>query len=134
MAAACSRSPTTRSGSSSPPGAAPPSGGGGRSSVSWTCWFHAGPSGLHPRLVRRCSCWMLRPRLYRAHCDQCFGVRPSRRSCCLILGKRMRRSHLVLPFDMVDKSTRPFQTHFGPVFGEEAVQRGLLFPCEVPSE
>jgi hypothetical protein len=29
---------------------------------------------------------------------------------------------------MVDKSTRPFQTHFGPVFGDEAVQRGLLFP------
>lgn len=34
----------------------------------------------------------------------------------------------VLPFDMVDKSTRPFQTHFGLVFGDEVVQRGLLFP------
>jgi hypothetical protein len=27
----------------------------------------------------------------------------------------------VQPWDMVDKSTDPFQTHFGPVFGEEAV-------------
>jgi len=34
----------------------------------------------------------------------------------------------VLPLKMVDKSTSPLQTHFGPVFGDEAVQRGLLFP------
>src|SRR5262249_13213589 len=29
---------------------------------------------------------------------------------------------------MVDNSTGPFQAHFGPVFGDEAVQMGLLFP------
>ena len=34
----------------------------------------------------------------------------------------------VLPLDMVDKSISPLQTHFGPVFGDEAVQTGLLFP------
>jgi hypothetical protein len=34
----------------------------------------------------------------------------------------------VLPSDMVDKSANPFHTHFGPVFCDEAVQRGLLFP------
>lgn len=34
----------------------------------------------------------------------------------------------VLPWDMVDKSTGPFQAHLGPVFGDETVQRGLLFP------
>ena len=35
---------------------------------------------------------------------------------------------LALPFDMVDKSTEPSMNHFGPVFGDEAVQRDLLFP------
>jgi hypothetical protein len=35
---------------------------------------------------------------------------------------------LVLPKDMVENSTSPFQTHFGPVFRDEAVQRDLLFP------
>ncbi len=34
----------------------------------------------------------------------------------------------VLPLDMVDKSIGSLQTDFGPVFGVEAVQRGLLFP------
>jgi hypothetical protein len=34
----------------------------------------------------------------------------------------------VLPKDMVDNSTSRFQTHFGPVFRDEAVQRDLLFP------
>ena len=34
----------------------------------------------------------------------------------------------VLLSDMVDKWTSPFQTHFGPVFGAEAVQRDLHFP------
>jgi hypothetical protein len=34
----------------------------------------------------------------------------------------------VLRSDMVDKSTSPFPIHFGPVFGDEAVQAGLLFP------
>jgi hypothetical protein len=34
----------------------------------------------------------------------------------------------VQPSDMVDKSTDPFQTHFGRVFGDEVVQAGLLFP------
>ena len=34
----------------------------------------------------------------------------------------------VLRLDMVDKSTSPLQTHVGPVFGDEAVQTGLLFP------
>jgi serine/threonine protein kinase/predicted ATPase len=33
----------------------------------------------------------------------------------------------VLRLDIVDKSTSPLQTHLGPVFGDEAVQRGLLF-------
>ena len=36
--------------------------------------------------------------------------------------------HVVLPWEMVDKSISPLQTHFGPVFGDEAVQRRLLFP------
>jgi hypothetical protein len=35
----------------------------------------------------------------------------------------------VLSFDMVDKSTSPLQTHFGPVFCDEAVQTDLLFPA-----
>jgi hypothetical protein len=39
---------------------------------------------------------------------------------------------LVLPLDMVDKSTSPLQTHFGPVFCHEAVQTGLLFPERGP--
>jgi hypothetical protein len=30
----------------------------------------------------------------------------------------------VLPWEMVDKSTGPLQTQFGPVFGDEAVQTG----------
>jgi hypothetical protein len=34
----------------------------------------------------------------------------------------------VLPLEMVDKSTSPLQTHFGPVFCHEAVRTGLLFP------
>jgi hypothetical protein len=34
----------------------------------------------------------------------------------------------VLPWDMVDKSTSPLQTQFGPVFRDEAVQRDLPFP------
>jgi len=34
---------------------------------------------------------------------------------------------LVLLLKMVDKSTSPLQTHFGPVFGDEAVQTTLLF-------
>src|SRR5215471_17773407 len=34
----------------------------------------------------------------------------------------------VLLSDMVDKWTSPFQTHFGPVFRDEAVQRDLPFP------
>jgi len=34
----------------------------------------------------------------------------------------------VLRLDMVDKSTGPLQTHFGPVFSDEAVQTGLHFP------
>ena len=38
------------------------------------------------------------------------------------------RDKEVLPLDIMDKSTGPFQTHFGPVFGDEVVQRGLLFP------
>jgi hypothetical protein len=42
----------------------------------------------------------------------------------LILGRTLR----VLRLDMVDKSTSPLQTQFGPVFGDEAVQTGLLFP------
>jgi hypothetical protein len=33
----------------------------------------------------------------------------------------------VLRLDIVDKLTSPLQTHFGPVFGVEAVQTGLLF-------
>src|SRR5215469_11275359 len=41
-------------------------------------------------------------------------------------------SHLtvqvVLPWDMVENSISPLQTHFGPVFGDEAVQASLLFP------
>ena len=35
---------------------------------------------------------------------------------------------VVLPWKMVDNSSSPLQTHFGPVFRDEAVQRGLLFP------
>jgi hypothetical protein len=35
---------------------------------------------------------------------------------------------MVLPLEMVDKSTSPFPIDFGPVFDEEAVQAGLLFP------
>jgi hypothetical protein len=35
--------------------------------------------------------------------------------------------HLVLPWNMVDNSSSPLQTYFGPVFRAEAVQRGLLF-------
>jgi hypothetical protein len=34
----------------------------------------------------------------------------------------------VQPLKMVDKSTSPLQTHVGPVFCDEAVQTGLLFP------
>ena len=45
-------------------------------------------------------------------------------SDCIIRGFKVS----VLPWDMVDKSTSPLQPHFGPVFGDEAVQRGLLFP------
>jgi hypothetical protein len=33
----------------------------------------------------------------------------------------------VLPLKMVDKSTSPLQTHFGPVFCHEATQPSLLF-------
>src|SRR2546421_11495996 len=33
-----------------------------------------------------------------------------------------------VPKDMVDNSTSRFQTHFGPVSRDEAVQRDLLFP------
>jgi hypothetical protein len=33
----------------------------------------------------------------------------------------------VLPWNMVDNSSSPLQTHFGSVFRDEAVQRGLLF-------
>ena len=36
---------------------------------------------------------------------------------------------LVLPLDMVDKSTSPLPIHFGPFFGDEAVQASLLFPA-----
>jgi hypothetical protein len=35
---------------------------------------------------------------------------------------------VVLPLKMVDKSTGPFQAYFRPVCGDEAVQRGHLFP------
>lgn len=31
---------------------------------------------------------------------------------------------VVLPLNMVDNSTHPFQTHFGPVYGHEAVPTG----------
>ena len=41
---------------------------------------------------------------------------------------REKHHEWVLLSDMVDKWTRPFQSHFGPLFGDEAVQRGLLFP------
>jgi hypothetical protein len=34
----------------------------------------------------------------------------------------------VKPLNMVDKLISLLQTHFGPVFGDEVVQRGLLFP------
>jgi hypothetical protein len=34
----------------------------------------------------------------------------------------------VLRLDMVEKSAGPGQTHYGRVFGDEAVQTGLLFP------
>jgi hypothetical protein len=37
------------------------------------------------------------------------------------------REKVVLRLEMVDKSISPLQTHCGPVFGDEAVQRGLLF-------
>ena len=33
----------------------------------------------------------------------------------------------VQPLNMVENSTSPFQAHFSPVFGDEAVQRGLFF-------
>jgi hypothetical protein len=33
----------------------------------------------------------------------------------------------VLPWNIVDNSSRPLETHFGPVFRDEAVQRSLLF-------
>src|SRR2546430_12653958 len=56
----------------------------------------------------------------------------------LVLGGLSRAPHhppprldpqvVVLRLDMVEKSTSPLQTRFGPVFGDEAVQRGLLFP------
>jgi hypothetical protein len=39
-----------------------------------------------------------------------------------------QEQELVLPLDMVDKSTSPLQPAFGQVFGDEAVQSGLLFP------
>jgi hypothetical protein len=95
MAAACSRSPTTRSGSSSLPGAAPlPSSGGGRSGRRGTNSSTTQQSDLPPRLARCCSCWVLRPRPYQANCDHFFSVGPSRGSGCLLLGKRVRRSHL----------------------------------------
>ena len=35
---------------------------------------------------------------------------------------------VVLPLEMVDKSTSHLQTSFGPVFYPEAVQTGLLLP------
>jgi hypothetical protein len=37
-------------------------------------------------------------------------------------------SRQVLPLNMVDNLTGPFQAHFRPVFGDEAFQRALLFP------
>jgi hypothetical protein len=40
----------------------------------------------------------------------------------------MKLVERVLRLEMVDKSTSPLQTHFGPVFGDEAVQTGLFFP------
>jgi hypothetical protein len=39
----------------------------------------------------------------------------------------------VLRLDMVDKSTGPRQTHFGWVFGDEAVQASLLQSEAPPS-
>ena len=36
-------------------------------------------------------------------------------------------ARVVLPWNMVDNLSSPLQTHFGPVFRAEAVQRGLLF-------
>jgi integrase-like protein len=39
-----------------------------------------------------------------------------------------QKNGVVLPLDMVDKSTNPLQTPFGPVFCDEAVRTGLLFP------
>ncbi len=40
----------------------------------------------------------------------------------------LTRRTVVLRLEMVDTSSNPLQTHFGPVFGDEAVQTGLLFP------
>ena len=45
-----------------------------------------------------------------------------------------RGLHSVLPLDMVDKSISPLQPHFGPVFGDEAVQRTFSSQREAPSE
>jgi hypothetical protein len=36
------------------------------------------------------------------------------------------------PWEMVDNSTSPLQTQFGPVFGDEAVQSSLLFQRRDP--
>ena len=49
-----------------------------------------------------------------------------RQQAITAVGTLLRRP--VLRLDMVDKSTGPLQTHFGPVFSDEAVQTGLLFP------
>ena len=56
--------------------------------------------------------------------------------CCQASGRDARILHhretlypsAVLLSDMVDNSTNPLQTPFGPVFGDEVVQRGLFFP------
>ena len=49
----------------------------------------------------------------------------------LILRREKKNSYcllVVLPSEMVDKSTGPFQAHLGPVCGDEAVQRDHIFP------
>src|SRR5215831_21323115 len=55
-------------------------------------------------------------------CVQKSHIAPSHPSSSSLLYELLHgKDGGVQPLDMVDKSTEPFQTHFGPFFGDEAV-------------
>ncbi len=62
-----------------------------------------------------------------SHFDHLWGAeRIAKRTGATIIGShetvRIMEQEGVLRLDMVDKSIRPLQTHFGSVFGDEVVQ------------